>query len=389
MFNFDDSLKEKGLNLARDIAEWICNVQSPWTEGIATPGAIPFSVDYMDNRVPAPSWNYAFASMGMAAAYRAFGDERYRETAVQLGKVLGSLQILDPFHKKHHGGIRELSPLCPWCYTRDATSGGWGFVDMYRFTGEQEYLERAKLFGKWLIKYGLDEEGYPWGGVQFEPPFRSTGEEHTNAHDAFKDLHENCEGGCLNFFYQIYKATNDKNWCEPMKTIADIFVDEVQQDSGFFTVIDRKTKEPLPNDDVYNKLHRGNDDLGTLGLLCTYHVTKDERYLASIKKFLDAAWSMQEQDGLFEDSVAATPVILNITYESQGFVTVDGLTAEKIEHSINALFAMQKARYEPPFTRGALAEYRSKQYEVTMRANCYALIVLLKLFAGVEDYLCD
>lgn len=381
---FKESLKDKGLEVARGIADWICNVQSPWIEVESSPGSIPFSVNHLGWRFPAPSWNYAFASMGLLGAYKAFGDERYKTAAIRLIEVLKTFQILDPFHKEHVGAIREHSPLCPWCYTRDSISGGWGLVEMYRFTGEDEYLERAKLFGQWLIRKGLDEEGYPWFGIQLDDPFHQSDLGHIK-----NDVQGNFQGGSLNFFYQLSKATGDASWCVPMGNIADIFVDHVQQDSGFFVSVFRDTKKPVSADDEYALLHRGNDDLGTLGLLCMYHVTQDEKYLASVKKFLEAAWSMQRDDGFFEDSVAATPVILNATYEAQLLAGVENLNEEKFTRGLEAMFSVQNKGDSTPQLHGALQEKVSAPNEVTMRANCYALILLLKLFAGVDEYLCD
>ncbi len=386
---FSNAQKEKGLEAAHLIADWICNVQAPWMEESSAPGVIPFSIDHLNNIMPAPSWNYAFASMGMASAYKTFGDERYKTVAIRLSKVLKSLQIFDPFLKEHYGAIRETSSLCPWCYTRDAASGGWGLIEMYRFTNDDEYLERAKLFGDWFLRKGLDENGYPWAGVQFEPPFGKSGAEHTNVEDEWNHTWANCEGGCLNFFYQMYKVTGDKSWCEPMQKIADIFVDYIQQDSGFYMSIDRKTKKPLESNYSLNVLHHCNDDLGSLGLLCMYRLSNNPKYLNSVKKFLQAAWSQQRDDGFFEDSVAATPIVLNAIYESKDLIKIDGLDNKKIERAIAAMFSVQKDKFHNTLMRGALQEHSSKTYVVTMRANCYALILLLKLFAGIEEYLCD
>jgi len=348
------------------------------------PGIIPFSVDHLDSEVPAASWNYAFTSMGLAGAYKAFRDERYKAAATRLCTVLKSFQILDPFHKEHYGAIREISPICPWCYTRDAISGGWGFIEMYRFTAEEEFLERAKHFGHWVLRKGMDEEGYPWFGVQLEPQFYPHTGKHIENH-----IQGNFQGGGLNFFYQLYKATGDKAWCKPMSGIADIFVNHVQQESGFFVSVYRATKKPVASNDAYAMLHRGNDDLGTLGLLCAYHVTKDTKYLAAIKRFLEAVWASQRADGFFEESVAATAVILNATYQTKDFVEIEGLDNTKIELALMAMLSTQTS-YSHPRMRGALREHCGNPDSlVTMRANCYALILLLKLFAGIGEYLCD
>ncbi len=377
-----DSLKKQGLEVARGIADWICNVQSPWVEGSSSPGCLPFSVDAFDNRVSAPSWNYSFASMGLVAAFKYFGEKRYKTAALRLGGVLKTFQILDPFHRRHYGAIRENSPLCPWCYTRDAISGAWGVLDLFRFTGDEEYLERAKLFGKWLVEMGLDEEGYPWFGVQLEPKFEPDSPEHIQ-----NDIQGNFQGGSLNFFYQMYKVTRDETWVEYMKPIADIFTDYIQQPSGYFVSVFRNSKIPVKPDDPYAQLHRGNDDLGTLGLLCMYQVSKDEKYLNAVKKFLNAVWAAQRPDGLFEDSLAASPVILNATLQAGDLMEIKSFTQAKFESALMGIFGATSSGNLNPLMKGALIEKASNPYEVTMRANCYALIFLLKLFGGVKEYL--
>lgn len=381
---FSESVREKGLEVARGIADWICQVQAPRDECAPAPGMIPFMVNNMGSQFPAPQWNYSFASMGLAGAFKTFGEERYKKAAINLIEWMKTFQILDPFHEEHYGAIREHSAACPWCYTRDGVSGGWGLVEMYRLTGKEEYLERAKLFGQWLLRKGLDEEGYPWFGVQLEEPFSPGCVGHIK-----NDIQGNFQGGSLNYFYQMYKVTGDESWTKPMKNIADIFVDHVQQDSGFFVSVFRDTKKPVAADDAYALLHRGNDDLGTLGLLCMYRVTGESKYLDSVSKFLEAAWGLQREDGLFEDSLAATPVILNSTYEAQGLVDVKGYTDEKAELALEALFSRRYDGSCNPLRRGAIREKDSDPFQATMRANCYALVLLLKLFGGIEEYLCD
>ena len=380
---YDEMLKKNGLKVARGIADWICTVQQPWVECGWSPGALPFSVDAADNRFPAPSWNYAFASMGLMAAYKFFGEERYKTTALRLGSVLKTFQILDPFHQEHYGAIREHSPLCPWCYTRDSISGAWAFLELFRFTDENEYLERAKLFGKWLIEKGLDSEGYPWFGIQLEPKFDPESPRHIQ-----NDIQGNFQGGSLNFFHKLLKATKDEKWKKFMPPIADIFTEYIQQQNGYFVSVFRDGKKPVQPEDPYARLHRGNDDFGTLGLLCMYELYKDDKYLNSCSKFLEAVWADQRTDGLFEDSLAAIPVVLNATYYAEGLIDIKQLNEEKVIMAFKGIYNSISDGKLNPNMKNALIEKISNPYEVTMRANCYALLFLLKIFGGIKDYLC-
>lgn len=379
------SLKNRGLEVARGIADWVCRLQSQWYSSLPSPGIIPFAVNPSTAMInSAVEWNYAFMSMGLVAAYKTFNDERYKTVADRLMQVLGSFQILDPFHEEQYGGIREHSPLCPWCYTRDAISGGWGYLEYYRFTRNPQYLKRAELFGEWVLRKGLDPEGYPWFGVLLDPTFDGLPQDHIENH-----VQGNFQGGSLNFFYQMYKETGDRKWADCMKPIADIFADHVQQPTGYFVSILRDTKKPLPGEDSYAVLHRGNDDLGTIGLLGMYRVSGSKKYLDAIEKFLNTVWANQRDDGFFENSVAASPVILNITWQVKDLINLKHVTSEKFNAAVAAMLGAQCGESTVEHMRGALREYlEAEVVEATMRANGYALITLLKLFAGRDEYLC-
>ena len=385
---FSQPTVDKALTLCRDITEWIRNVQAPWVAEYVSPGVIPFSVDHFNRSEPAASWNYAFATMAMLAAGQYFKNEMYLEIANRFGRIMRSLQIRDPEFTEHYGGIREVSAVCPFSYTRDATAAGWGFIELYRQTQNKVYLRSAELFGDWFLRRALDENGYPLTAVQFEPPFGDTSqEEHSNVEKSWNNALANCQGGCLNFMYQLYSVTKDNKWVEPMVRLADFFVDYIQQDNGFYLSLDRKTQKPLGQDYILNSLHHGNDDFGSLGLLCVYRLTGNDKYLDSVKRFLKAIWAQQRSDGFFGDYVSATPVVLNISFEAMALLDEHLFTNEVFEKAIKALFTVQKSPLESMRMRNALQEKCNSTTLVTMRANCYAVIVLLKILGGVDNYL--
>ena len=128
------------------------------------PGAGSFFFEYDAFGIPqlsATEWAIAFAAMGMFSAAKVFDDQRYLYAAQKMGVYLKSLQIFDPFIPEHRGALREHTPQSTWCYVRDGLSGAWGFVDFYRVTGEEEYLERAVLWAEWYMRKGQDENGLP------------------------------------------------------------------------------------------------------------------------------------------------------------------------------------------------------------------------------------
>jgi rhamnogalacturonyl hydrolase YesR len=376
----NEQIKKDSVECARGIADWLCIVQYPSSQSDARSGTYPYVITPEGNEWQANNWNNAFAIMGLLAAYKALGEVRYEQAALNMGRYLKSLQIFDPFNSKHYGAIREITPQTPWCFTRDALSAAWAFIELYRHTDEQEYLERATLWAEWFLKQGIDDDGWPLWGIQFEPYFGSTAPQMRN------DIQGSFQGGGLNFFYQLAQATGDGKWTGQLFVkMADFFIDHIQQPSGMFVSIEQSTKQP-PASDPQNGLHRANDDLGTLGLLCAYRVTGDERYLRAIEKFLNAVFAAQDEKGNFEDSVAGTPVILNILHEAGDLLNVPLATTENIERAQRALFARQDDGLYNNRRRGGIIE-KTDDNMVCSRSGCYALIYLLKQGAGIADYL--
>jgi hypothetical protein len=376
--NISDQLLKGGLQSARLTADWMCMVQAHWSDENPKAGTLPWVIDRLGFEHLPNNWNLAFAAMGMLSASKTFDDPRYESLALRLGRYMKSLQILDPFKPELHGAIREKTPITPWCYTRDALSTAWAFIELYRHTRDDEYLERARLWGEWFIKSGCDEEGYPYWGHQFDPWM-------DHEHQMRNDLQGSFQGGSLNFLYHLGKETGDEKWTGPFFTnLADIFIKHVQQSSGFFCSVDRATKNP-PASDPQGGLHRANDDLGTLGLLCAYKITGNSDYLAAIEKFMEAVFSAQRDDGHFEQSCACIPVVLNTILEAGDLIEVRGARKNSAQDALKALYARQSSGENIPRQRGAIDEMG--RGEVCLRASAYALIVLLKLCGGQKDYL--
>jgi hypothetical protein len=375
-----EQYQDKGIEFARGIADWICRNQGAHYDSNPTAGSFPFVQNETGQIFYANNWNLAFAVMGLLAASKAFGEERYEKAALRMGNYMKSLQIFDPFKPEHYGAVREMTPQTPWCYTRDALSAAWGFIELYRHTGDNEYLERARLWAEWFLENGHDEDGWPLWGVQFETYFDSRHPQMRN------DIQGSFQGGSLNFFYHLAQETGDKKWNgELYVKLADYLIQYVQQPDGFFRSIERSTRKP-PENDPQNGLHRANDDLGSLGLLGAYKTTGDQRYLQAIEKFLTGAFGKQREDGNFEESVACIPVVLNIIHEAGDLIDIPAITLERQEKALEALFARQSDGLAHPLLKGGILEMEGSK-DVCARSACYALIVMLKLFAGQKDYL--
>lgn len=366
------------LDAARGIADWYVrnqfhNGQSP------SDGLFHFHVlkDTCET-APAFEWNVAFGIMGMLSAAKVFDDEKYLDSADRMAKYLRTLQIFDPFLKNAYGAIRETTPQTTWCYVRDALSGAWGFLEYYRATGKEEFLERAVLWAEWCLKYGFDDSGWPLWGVVFEDIPK--GQQCPKMCDMQGCFH----GGSMNFFYQLAKTTGDKKWIGPFfEHMADYFCTNIQQEDGYFRTLDRKTGK-VPPEDPLLALHRGNDDLGTLGLLCAYRAIPKQMYLDTITKFLTAVFNRQEADGNFEQNCSAIPVILNVLHESAdvlNFTPPSGST----DRALSALLKRQFGPEKGPLFEGGLDE--TKEGHVCIRSMGYALIYLLKKYGRDDRFL--
>lgn len=388
------ALKSQALECAKGIADWLCNIQAAAVGDAYPPiGYFPWIIHPDDvKKIPANNWNYAFACMGLLGAFKTFQNPRYERAALNIGRHLKSLQILDPFHGDDYGAIREITPFTPWCYTRDALSVAWAFIELYRHTKDAEYLERARLWAEWFLKKGCDADGWPLWGHQFEPLMdaEKPGPQMSN------EIQGSFQGGSLNFLYQLHKETQDAKWIgEPFIKIADHFIKYNQGPSGFFGHVLRTTKQP-PDKDPQGGLHRANDDLGTLGLLCAYKVTGNKAYLLASEKYLKAVFDGQMIDGRFEESVACIPVVMNVLHEGQKVFALPWLKNDAIEKALKVLIDSQSdGRFNPRMFGGILEngpagkllpQSGNKSY-VCARSSCYALIILPKIITGNRDYL--
>lgn len=383
LMSFSKEQQKQGIGVARNIADWLCNCQHQYKDADAESGRILALVNPETGElVGGCQWTIAFSVMGLLSASKAFNSQRYYDAAMHAARYLKSLQVFNPFMERHYGAIRETAPQTPWCYPRDSISAGWAFIELYRETGDGEWLERAVLFAKWFIKEAMDEEGWPYWGVQLEPFF-----DPENPPQICNDIQGSFHGGSLNFLYQLARETGDNQWTGDLfVNMADHFVDHLQQPDGFFRSIERGTHRPPP-DDPQKGLHRANDDLGTLGLLGAYKVTGDKKYLEAIERFIAGVFTHQQPDGMFEESVACIPIVLNILHETDGLIDRSPATSGAVSLSLQALYNSMSTTAASPGVYGALIEKEPGRLPSAVgRSNNYALIVLLKLFKGIGPY---
>lgn len=369
------------LKCARLLADWYVNNQLNPDPHTAVAGEI---ISYRAKNDPgiylACQWHLAFAVMGMLSAGKVFQDEKYLNAADKMMQYLKTLQVFDPFVPDFYGAIRESNPQLGTFYVRDSLSAAWAFVEYYEVTGKEEFLQRAILWAKWFLKYGMDETGWPLWGYDIDIAI------HDKQLDMHNDIHGCFHGGSLNFFAKLAKATGDKSWTGSFfEHMADYFCSTIQQEDGYFRSVEKATGK-VPAKDPQRGLHRGNDDLGTLGLLNAWNVYKKPEYLEAIRKFLTAVFKTQStrEDHLFEVSCAAVPVVLNIVEESRGIVDFQA-SEEACLLAEQALLGRQFPATESIEYAGALDELNDGA--LCVRSMGYTLIWLLKKYGNDRRFL--
>ena len=370
------------LECARLLADWYVNNQFNPDPHTAISGEI---ISYRKPGDPkeylACQWHLAFALMGMLSAAKVFQDQKYQDAADRMARYLRTLQVFDPFLTDFYGAIREANPQLGTFFVRDSLSAAWAFLEYYEATGKEEFLQRAILWAKWFLAHGMDETGWPLWGYEIEP---------AGAKDAgmplHNDIHGCFHGGCLTFFAKLAKSTGAKSWTGPFfEHIADYFCSTIQQADGFFRSVEKATGK-VPKEDPQKGLHRGNDDLGTLGLLNAWKVYLKPQDLKAISRFIEAVFQKQatREDHLFEENCAAVPVILNIVEESRGIVDVT-IPEQACLLAEQALLARQFPATTSIQFAGALDELNDGA--LCVRSMGYSLLWLLKKHGGDRRFL--
>ncbi len=197
-------------------------------------------------------------------------------SAVRAANYMMSLQTLDSRKAFAFGAFREHAPTTNFSFPRDAATGAFGLLAMYRLTGWQEYLDRAVLFADWYRKYGSDESGWPHVTFYFD-----TGK---TADESAKGIWQ--AGGALTYHY-LYELTGDRKWLEPLRVIVDRAVEML--DKG-----DTESSGAASHHGM-----RGNDDFCSMVLLAAWLHFKDRKYLARFARNITMLIERQHPDGSY------------------------------------------------------------------------------------------
>lgn len=331
------------------------------------------------------NWQTGAALMALLSVYRRTGEKKYLEAAEYAGHYLMSLQILDQRDTRFYGAIRELTPQSMEMDPRDATTAAWGLVWLYNFTGQDEYLRRAILFGDFHLKYCM-HEGWPLYSYYMEKRFANF-----YARGSF-------QSGTGLFFFDLFMASEDLRYIEfGLRPMADNYLKYFVREDGQIIqqreIFTWNEEAESHQNQVTPSMHYYNDDFGAAMLQTASDLFKDEKYREAARRH--AHWLVRHQDidGGFCGGAhpSAVPCAL-MYYHDLGTHYHDRELLDARDRTVRKLLSMQyrdtgdakldgafKGRYEGPahFPGGG-------EMCVNNRAIAYALNALIKLESDVE-----
>ena len=201
--------------------------------------------------------------------------------AIRAARYMMTLQILDTRDERRFGAFREHNPQASFSFPRDAATGAFGLLALYRLTHEQEYLERARMFCKWYMTYGSDKQGWPV--VTF--PFTTCQPKDQHLAGLWQ------VGGGLAYYY-LSELTGEREWVEqglrPIVERSLTMFDDSNQANGKGGMAD------------LHGLH-GNDDFATMTMLAAYQAFGEKKYLDRFARNVSMLMACQHADGSFRN----------------------------------------------------------------------------------------
>ena len=378
--------KDTILNAALNCAEWqVCNQVMDRHD--ANRGRFIRSYDKASGRlIYTGNWQTGAALMALLSVYRRTGEEKYLEAADYAGHYIMSLQILDQRDTRFQGAIRELTPQSMEMDPRDATTAAWALVWLYNFTGNDEYLRRAVLFGDFHLKYCM-HEGWPQYSYYMEKQFKNF-----YARGSF-------QSGTGLFYHDLFMASEDCRYIEfGLRPIAENYLNYFVREDGDVIqereVFTWNLQGESEQQNVTPAMHKFNDDFGGSMLQTAADIFKDEKYREGAYHYAQWLAVHQDDDGGFCGGThpSAVPTALMYFHDLGTHYNDDVLLGAR-EKTLQKLLTMQhrntgdsrfdggfKGRYEGPEDAPGGGDMC-----VNNRTTAYALNALIKLESDAEE----
>jgi hypothetical protein len=325
-------------------------------------------------------WQTGFAVIALLSLHRLSGEKRHLEAAKLGIDYIKTLQVLDPRRKNLIGAIREETPQTNWLHPRDALSAAWAMLAYGTYANDRDCLERAVLFGDWLMSYGMRGD-WPLCTVNLGP----------GGHDS-DDLQGSFQSGGILFFIDLYKATQDMRYYDMALRMSNYYVENFIDDSGRITVlIDPIGNNPGVNDNdkwplAWQRMHQVNDDFGGIALAGSYELFRQESYRQRLSAYFAWLQAAGNGDGSFLEPVmevgsATVPIFLN-SYAKLAPQSEQPAIETLRTQSLDFLLSLQQ-HVEADNVNGAFLGMDNKCRDglgkwVNIRCSAYAIIALLQ-----------
>lgn len=322
------------------------------------------------------NWMCGTMCAALCALHKRTGNEEYLHRAELAGRYIMSLQVMDT-RSQYFGAIRELTPQSIEFAPRDATSAAWGLVWLADATGNDIYLERARMFGDWLVDRGM-YDGWPLYAVYMDPKlanFYSRG---------------SFQSGAGLFLHDLFMLTGDAKFIEKgLRPIARIYRDDFINDDGSLN-LDRdpftgKVTSPEPGQTKLPQ-HAYNDDFGASMMLAASRLFDDPSYMEKAARFAHWLVRHQDEDGGYEGGEIPSAVpVSEMIFRDYGTRMNDDVLLSAADKTLDKLVGMQFLDTgDPCIDGGFLGAYEGAEPErlgrtcVNMRTSSYALMALLR-----------
>lgn len=379
-------------------AKWYRNTQStverPWGDirNLSDEGRFVYEV-YKGTRWSraAGVWAQALAIMNLLDVAAKTGETSYEKAALDGVRYLLSLQCLDVRYPECQGAFWEHVPCGAMSWVRDSATACFGLNRLYQYTGRSEYLERARLWADWFMKYGTRKDScWPYIAFDFkarkahsrldvEVPELDAGSETPDEQEA---MDGDWQAGCGLALHQLASLSGEDKYAEeglrPMleKTVAiyDRYGDDPAQ-------VGWHGETPI----TY-----GNDDFALISLIAGFRRWHDERYLRQIKQRTRVHLDWMADDGSYPN-FGSTFVcgIEHIEYlklaEEFGFT--DHVDAVKASLKLTTAFGLtlQERTLNDPMYYGGLygqTSYGVGRDRIHHRSTGYSINYYLKRLPG-------
>ncbi|MFH1377987.1 MAG: hypothetical protein ABIH86_04475 [Planctomycetota bacterium] len=386
--------KEKALYLGhvQTAASWYTNTQctetNPWgpVRNLADEGRFVYEVykgtSWMRG---AGVWAQAQAIMNLCDLHVRLGRKgKFNSVGMAGVRYLLSLQCLDFRRKDCIGAFWEHTPMDTVSLVRDGATGCFALNYLYAHTGDKEYLERAKLFCDWYMKYGSKKADcwpymyfdFPSGKAHSHKTGNAVGIDGETMDDDGVDGDWQA-GGALAYFYTALQSGEKKYMEEAFKPAIEKLTRLLEQFGDDPTHSGWHGDSPITD---------GNDDFALIALMAAFRYYKDNRYLTQIKKRMPVLLSWMAEDGSYPNFGATFTIPIEyIEYLrlAKEFGFDDHVDAIKAALEKTAKFGMtlQERTMNDRFFYGGLygqTSYGSERDRIHQRSTGYSMNFYLK-----------